>query len=620
MMRRPYRRAAPGADSGDKRPPDRAALKRLFALARPYWKHLVLAAVCLVISTLLTLSFPLLTQRLVDSAVVDKNAAALTVIALTMVGVFLVQAVFNFGQSYLLSFTGERLVADLRKRLFTHLQSLSLSFFDNQRVGELTSRLSNDVAVVQAGVTGNLIGPIGQALTLVGGLVMIVIIEWRLLLLVALVVPPVMLVGNVFGRRLHGVSERAQAALGDATTVLEETLSAPRVVKAFGREPHEVGRYGAAVDHSFRISMQRTVTRSVFVALMGLVSFSALAAIMWFGGNEVLSGNLSPGELFALPIYILLATGPINALAGAYAQLQEASGAARRVFDILDTSPEVQDRPGAAALPSPARGEVDFRDVVFGYGDGPEVLHGLSLRIESGDVVALGGPSGAGKTTMASLIPRFYDVRGGAVAVEGHDVRNVTQSSLRDQIAVVPQDPQLFGGTVYENIAYGRLDAAEEEVFAAAKAANAHGFISELPDGYDSIVGERGVKLSGGQRQRVAIARAVLRDPRILILDEATSSLDNESEALVRQALDRLMRGRTVIVIAHRLTTVERADRIAVIEDGRVAEVGSHAELLAREGLYHRLYTRYAVGLPVEEEEPTSDLEEMATREVAAGA
>jgi subfamily B ATP-binding cassette protein MsbA len=619
MMRRPGRRAGP-VSPDDKRPPDRAALRRLFGLARPYWKQLVAAAAFLVVSTLLTLMFPLLTQRLVDSAVVERNAAALTAIALTMVGVFLVQAVFNFGQSYLLSFTGERLVADLRKRLFTHLQSLSLSFFDNQRVGELTSRLSNDVAVVQAGVTGNLIGPIGQVLTLVGGLVMIVIIEWRLILLVLLVVPPVVLVGSVFGRRLQGVSERAQAALGDATTVLEETLSAPRVVKAFGREPHEVGRYGEAVDHSFRISMQRTVTRSLFIALMGLLSFSALAGIMWFGGNELLAGNLSPGELFALPIYILLATGPINALAGVYAQLQEASGASRRLFEILDTSPDVKDAPDAVLLPSPARGEVEFRDVVFGYRDGPEVLHGLSLSIAPGEVVALVGPSGAGKTTMASLIPRFYDVRGGAVLVDGHDVRDLTQSSLRDQIAVVPQDPQLFGGTVYENIAYGRLDATEEEVFAAARAANAHTFISELPDGYDSIVGERGVKLSGGQRQRVAIARAVLRDPRILILDEATSSLDNESEALVRQALDRLMRGRTVIVIAHRLTTVERADRIAVIEEGRVAEVGSHAELLAHEGLYHRLYTRYSAGLPVEDEALTDDLEELATREVAAGA
>jgi subfamily B ATP-binding cassette protein MsbA len=435
-MRRPNRRARQG--TGDtERPPDRAALRRLFGLARPYWKQLLLAAVCLVVATLLTLSFPLLTQRLVDSVVVDEDAAALTAIALTMVGVFLVQAVFNFGQSYLLSFTGERLVADLRKRLFTHLQSLSLGFFDNQRVGELTSRLSNDVAVVQAGVTGNLIGPIGQMLMLVGGLVMIVIIDWRLILLVLVVVPPVVLVGGVFGRRLQGISEQAQAALGDATTVLEETLSAPRVVKAFGREPYEVGRYGEAVDHSFRISMQRTVTRSLFIALMGLVSFTALAGIMWFGGNEVLNGNLSPGELFALPIYILLATGPINALAGVYAQLQEASGASRRLFEILDTAPEVRDRPGAVVLPSPVLGGVAFREVVFEYGEGPEVLHGLSLRIEPGEVVALVGPSGAGKTTMASLIPRFYDVRGGAVLVDGHDVRDVTQSSLRDQIAVV---------------------------------------------------------------------------------------------------------------------------------------------------------------------------------------
>ncbi|MEO5953660.1 MAG: ABC transporter ATP-binding protein [Chloroflexia bacterium] len=622
MFARPRRRAR--ADSPDKtdnperkQPPNRQALARLLRLAAPYWRQLVISAVCLVITSLLTLAFPIIITRIVDSANSKGDASTITNFALILIGIFVVQFIFNFGQSYLLSYTGERLVADLRKNLYAHLQSLSLSFYDNQRVGELTSRLSNDVTVVQSGLTNNLIAPIGQLLTLIGGLVIIVLIDWKLIIVILLVVPPVAIIGSVFGRRLRNVSEQTQAALGLATTVLEETLAAPRIVKAFGREQYEIGRYQGAVETSFQLGMRRALSRSFFIALITLVTFSALVGIMWFGGMEVLNGTLSAGQLLSLPIYVLVAVGPIASLSGVYASFQEASGAAIRLFGILDTNAEIADAPDAIALPQPARGDIEFRDITFHYQDGPDVLHNLSLSVHPGEVLALVGPSGAGKTTLAGLIPRFYEVQGGALLVDGYDVRSLKVDSLRGEISIVPQDPQLFGGTIYENIAYGRLDASEQDIHAAARAANAHTFITELQGGYNSLIGERGVKLSGGQKQRVAIARALLRNPRILILDEATSSLDNESEALVKQALERLMRGRTVVIIAHRLSTVEKADRIAVIEGGKVAELGTHSELLAFEGLYHRLYTRSAAGLPLEELPPSNDLEELATREVA---
>ena len=533
--RRSRGRGGAGAADEPPRPPlSRAALSRLLRLALPYWPRLAVAGGALLISSLLALAMPWLIQRLIDSVLVQHSRGLLGQVVIGLLGVFVVQAGFNFLHTYQLAYTGERLVADLRRRLFAHLQTLSLSFYENQRVGELTSRLSNDVTVVQGGLTGNLLGVLSQLVTLIGGVTIIVSTDWRLLVVALLIIPPLFAIGSWFGRRLQRTSTATQAALGTATTVLEETLSAPRVVKAFGREGYEVGRYNQAVEESFALALRRARLRAVFVPLITFLSLAALAGVLWFGGQEVLAGRITPGQLISLLLYMMMVAGPLGGLAGVYAQFQEASGAGARLFELLDTLPSVAESPTARPLARPAAGRVTFAGVTFAYQGGPAVLHDIALDIRAGERVALVGPSGAGKTTLASLIPRFYDPQAGQVLLDSQDLRDLTLSSLRDVIAVVPQDPVLFGGTVRENIAYGRLEAGDAEIHGAVEAANAAGFIADLPDGYDSVIGERGVKLSGGLRQRIAIARALLRDPAVLILDEATSSLDTESEALVR--------------------------------------------------------------------------------------
>ena len=575
-------------------------LKRLVSYIRPYMRQMILAACLLMAVAGVNLAILWIARDIInsfsgpsilDGPVRDLNTAVGTVLAL-----LILQALLTMSHSYLVAFIGQRVVMDFRVRLFEHLTGLAVRFFTKRRTGELMSRLTSDVQVIQNFTTDVPINLAKQMVTLVGGIAIIFYINWKLCLLIVAVLPMIILTGMFFGRRLKKLSIRIQDQTAEVSTTIEEAISGIRVVKSFVAEPHEHRRFRKQVGQITETALTRSRVLAIFVPFITLLTLGSAVGVLWYGAQQVQAGVMTPGDLIAFLLYGGILIGPFGAFAHLFSQTKEVQGATQRVFEVLDTPHEVTDLPGALPLP-PIVGRVSFHGVSFQYDPGTPVIHDITFDVMPGTLVALVGPSGAGKSTLIQLLHRFYDPSQGLIEIDGHDIRKVQCGSLYRQIGFVPQEIHLFGGTIQENILYGRLDATEVEIIEATKAANAHDFITRFPKGYDTIVGEKGILLSGGERQRIAIARAILKNPKILILDEATASLDNESEALIQNALDRLMIGRTSFVIAHRLTTIQKAHRIFVLDRGRIVEMGNHQALMNQRGFYHYLYTLKLAGI-----------------------
>ena len=562
---------------------------RLLAYIKPYTRRLALAVVCIIMAAGANLYLPWIIKDMIDDVLMSKDMVMLNLIAAGILVVMFTRGVFYYGQSYLVSYVGQRVIIDVRSVLFRKFQRMPLSYYDKQQTGTVMSYITNDVAVMQSAIVDNLIELVTEGSILIGSLAMMIYLDWKLSLLTLMTIPLVGFAMKIFGRKLKRSSTVIQERVAEITSLLQESISAIRVVKSFVRESYEIKRFEEQNWRNFQAAMKNVKLSSLLTPTVEFLAAIAVTFIVWFGGYEVVNEVITAGELVAFLTYAVNLANPVKRLSRVYAAIQKAMAAAERVFDIMDLDEKITDVPGAKPLP-PIKGKVEFKDITFSYKEGQPALQHISLKAEPGQMIALVGPSGSGKSTIANLIPRFYDVDSGVITIDDHDIRQVTADSLREQIGLVPQETMLFSTSVMENIRYGRLEATDEEVIEAAKAANAEEFIKELPEGYDTKLGERGLNLSGGQRQRLAIARAILKNPRVLILDEATSALDTESEKIVQDALDNLMVGRTSFVIAHRLSTIFNADQIFVVENGHLREHGTHEELLAAGGLYSNLY------------------------------
>ena len=562
---------------------------RLLAYIKPYKKRLAAAVVCIIMAAGANLYLPWIIKDMIDDVLMSKDMLMLNLIAAGILVVMFTRGVFYYGQSYLVSYVGQRVIIDVRSVLFRKFQKMPLSYYDRQQTGTVMSYITNDVSAMQSAIVDNLIELVTESSILIGSLAMMIYLDWKLSLLTLMTIPLVGFAMKIFGRKLKRSSTVIQERAAEITSLLQESISAIRVVKSFVRETYEIRRFEEQNWKNFQAAMKNVKLTSLLTPTVEFLAAIAVTFIVWFGGYEVVNEVITAGELVAFLTYAVNLANPVKRLSRVYAAIQRAMAAADRVFAVMDLEEKITDVPGAKPLP-PIKGQVEFKDITFSYKEGQPALQHISLKAEPGQMIALVGPSGSGKSTIANLIPRFYDVDSGTISIDGHDIRQVTADSLREQIGLVPQETMLFSTTVMENIRYGRLDATDEEVVEAARAANAEEFIKDLPEGYDTKLGERGLNLSGGQRQRVAIARAILKNPRVLILDEATSALDTESEKIVQDALDKLMVGRTSFVIAHRLSTIFNADQIFVVENGHLREHGTHEELLAAGGLYSNLY------------------------------
>lgn len=563
--------------------------KRLLLYAKPYSGRLMLAYLFTSVAAAGNLFVPWILKDVIDKVLMNKDIFLLNTIAVTIVIVFFIRGICFYAQTYLMSYVGQKVIIDIREAVYRKLQFLSLGYFEKRQTGTIMSYVTNDVGALQGSIIESATDFVTEMSILIGSLALMFNLHWKLSLLTLITMPLVAKAMDLFGKKLKRTSGIMQERAADITAVLQETISSVRVIKSFVREEYEIARFVKENYANFRAQMKNAQVMATLTPVIELIAAIGVTFLIWYGGFEVINGNLTAGALIAFLVYATNLANPIKRLSRIYGNIQKAMAAAERVFSVLDEKTDIVEKDNATELKA-VIGKVDFKAVTFKYNENEVILKDINLEVKAGQMVAIVGPSGAGKTTIVNLLPRFYDPVAGNIYIDDVNIADVTLASLREKIGIVPQETVLFNGSIYDNILYGDLTATTEEVMAAAKAANAHDFIMQMADQYQTQIGERGSKLSGGQRQRIAIARAILKNPRILILDEATSALDTESEKLVQDALDKLMVGRTSFVIAHRLSTILQADMIIVMEKGQIVEQGSHEELLKLDGLYSGLY------------------------------